>query len=82
MLRENTVFAQKIIDFYAGKGVECYVVDEHLTLLVTLSSDGRSHEFRYGSRAFAGGHNCRKFYATLEREFSKLRAAASPAAVN
>jgi len=76
MLRENTVFAQKIIDFYTDKGVECSVVDEHLSLLVTLSADGKTHEFRYGSRAFAGSHHCRKFYLVLEREWSNLKAAA------
>ncbi|MFA6433923.1 MAG: hypothetical protein WCW52_04445 [Elusimicrobiales bacterium] len=73
MLREKTVFARKIIDYYAEKGVECSVVDEHLSLLVTLSSGDRTHEFRYGNRAFAGFHHCKKFYAALEREFSKLR---------
>lgn len=77
MLRENTVFAQKIIDFYTEKGVECSVVDEHLSLLVTLSLDGKIHEFRYGSRAFAGNHHCKKFYQVLEREWSNLKAAVS-----
>lgn len=76
MLRENTAFAQKIIDFYTEKGVECSVVDEHLSLLVTLSADGRTHEFRYGSRAFAGNHHGKKFYQVLEREWSSLKAAA------
>ncbi len=75
MLRENTVFAQKIIDFYTEKGVECSVVDEHLSLLVTLSADGRDHEFRYGNRAFGGMHHCRKFYMVLEQEWAKLKAA-------
>lgn len=28
MLRENTVFTQKVLDFYAIKGVDCLVVDE------------------------------------------------------
>lgn len=78
MLREGTVFAQKIIDFYADKGVECSVVDEHLSLLVTLSADGRNHEFRYGRRAFAGAHNWKKFYQTLDRESAKLRSAPAP----
>ena len=73
MLRENTVFAQKIIDFYTDKGIECSVVDEHLSLLVTLFADGRGHEFRYGNRAFAGIHHFKKFYLVLEREFSKLK---------
>lgn len=76
MLRENTVFAQKIIDFYTEKGVDCSVVDEHLSLLVTLSADGRAHEFRYGNRAFAGNHHSRKFYLVLEKELSNLKAAA------
>lgn len=80
MLRENTVFAQKIIDFYAEKGVECSVVDEHLSLLVTLSADGRTHEFRYGNRAFAGINHWKKFYQVLEREWSELKAAAPEAA--
>jgi hypothetical protein len=75
MLRENTVFARKIIDFYGDKGVECTVVDEHLSLLVTLSADGRTHEFRYGGRAFGGALHCKKFYMALEREFSALRSA-------
>lgn len=85
MLRENTVFAQKIIDFYTEKGVECSVVDEHLSLLVTLSADGRAHEFRYGNRAFAGNHHAKKFYLVLEREWSNLKAAvpeSAPAAIN
>lgn len=79
MLRENTVFAQKIINFYADKGVECSVVDEHLSLLVTLAVAGRTHEFRYGNRAFAGMHHCKKFYMVLEREWSRLKAAAPEA---
>ena len=73
MLRENTVFAQKIIEFYTDKGVDCSVVDEHSTLLVTLSADGGVHEFRYGNKAFAGGHNWKKFYQVLEREWLKLK---------
>ncbi len=76
-MRENTVFAQKIIDFYTDKGVECSVVDEHSTLLVTLSADGGSHDFRYGKRAFAGIHNLKKFYLVLEREWEKLKEDAS-----
>jgi len=77
MLRENTAFAQKIIDFYTDKGVECSVVDEHLSLLVTLSLDGTSHEFRYGGRAFAENHHSKKFRLVLERELAKLRSASS-----
>ncbi len=73
MLREGTVFAQKIIDFYADKGIECSVVDEHLSLLVTLSADGETHEFRYGRRAFAGHNNWKRFYQVLEGEFSRLK---------
>ena len=80
MLRENTVFARKIIDFYTEKGVDCSVVDEHLSLLVTLSSDGREHEFRYGGRAFGGHHNQKKFCMVLDRELAKLKAEAAPAA--
>jgi len=80
MLRENTVFAQKIIDFYTEKGVECSVVDEHLSLLVTLSADGRTHEFRYGNRAFAGINHWKKFYLVLEKEWSNLKAAAPESA--
>ncbi len=75
MLRENTLFAQKIIDFYTEKGVECSVVDEHLSLLVTLALDGSTHEFRYGNRAFGGTHHTKKFYKVLDRELSKLKAA-------
>lgn len=75
MLRENTVFAQKIIDFYTEKGVDCSVVDEHLSLLVTLSAEGRTHEFRYGNRAFAGNRHVKKFYLVLEREWSNLKSA-------
>ena len=80
MLRENTVFAQRIIDYYTDKGVECSVVDEHSTLLVTLAADGNTHEFRYGKRAFAGAHNWKKFYLVLEREWSNLKEAAPSAA--
>lgn len=80
MLRENTVFAQKIIDFYTEKGVECSVVDEHLSLLVTLSADGRTHEFRYGNRAFAASHHPKKFYQVLDRELSNLKADAPESA--
>lgn len=80
MLRENTVFAQKIIDFYTEKGVDCSVVDEHLSLLVTLSADGRTHEFRYGNRAFAGNHHSKKFYLVLEKEWSNLKASAPESA--
>ena len=79
MLRENTVFAQKILDFYAMKGVDCSVVDERQTLLVSLATEGRTREFRYGKRAFAGLHHSRKFYATLEREFCNLWTAPEPA---
>jgi len=75
MLREGTAFAQKIIDFYTDKGIDCSVVDEHLSLLVTLSANGRTHEFRYGRRAFAGAHSWKKFYRTLDREFSNLKTA-------
>lgn len=73
MLREGTVFARKIIDFYSGKGIECSVVDEHSSLLVMLCSEEDTHEFRYGSRAFAGGGSWRKIYRELEREFCVLR---------
>ncbi len=78
MLRENTVFARKIIDFYTEKDVDCSVVDEHLSLLVTLSLDGKEHEFRYGSRAFGGHHNHKKFCLVLDRELEKLKAEAAP----
>lgn len=77
MLREGTAFARKIIDFYADRGIECSVVDEHLSLLITLCAAGETHEFRYGNRAFAGATNWKKFYQTLERELSSLRAEAS-----
>ncbi|MHB0996044.1 MAG: hypothetical protein ACYC2I_06720 [Elusimicrobiales bacterium] len=77
MLREKTMFAHKIIDFYGDRGIECSVVDEHLSLLITLSAAGETHEFRYGNRAFAGATNWKKFYQTLERELSSLRAEAS-----
>lgn len=83
MLRENTVFAQKIINYYAEKGIGCSIVDEHLSLLVTISAEGEIHEFRYGNRAFAGMHNSRKFYLVLERELAELKSlvsAAEPAA--
>lgn len=79
MLRENTVFAQKIIDYYSERGVDCTVVDEHLSLLVTLCAEGENHEFRCGRRAFAGCHPGRKFYRMLESELSALRAAVSAA---
>lgn len=75
MLREGTVYARKIIDFYSGKGIECSVVDEHSSLLVTLCADGEMHEFRCGSRAFASGNNWRRIYRDLEREFFVLRGA-------
>ena len=78
MLREGTVFAHRIIDFYADKGIDCSVVDEHLSLLVTLASDGKSHEFRYGRRAFANTHNWKKVYQTLDRESARLRSAPVP----
>ncbi|OIO02493.1 MAG: hypothetical protein COX65_06105 [Elusimicrobia bacterium CG_4_10_14_0_2_um_filter_56_8] len=85
MLREKTLFAQKIIDFYTDKGVECSVVDEHLSLLVTLSAEGKTHEFRYGNRAFAKNHCGKKFYMVLEKEWSNLKgtpAAAAPSEKN
>lgn len=79
MLREGTAFARKIIDFYTDRGIECSVVDEHLSLLITLSAAGETHEFRYGNRAFAGATNWKRFYQVLERELSNLKAeAASP----
>jgi len=81
MLREGTVFAHKIIDFYADRGIECSVVDEHLSLLVTLSASGETHEFRYGNRAFAGTTNWKRFYHVLERELSSLKVEASSAPV-
>ena len=71
---ENTVFARKIIEFYSDRDIECSVVDEHLSLLVTLSDAGETHEFRYGNRAFAGATNWRRFYQVLERELSNLKA--------
>ena len=77
MLLEGTVFARKIINFYADRGVECSVVDEHLSLLVTLSAAGETHEFRYGNRAFAGTNNWKRFYQVLERELSSLKAKVS-----
>ncbi len=79
MLRENTVFAKKIIDFYTEKGVECSVVDEHLSLLVTISGEGRTHDFRYGNRAFGAMHHCRNFYMVLDRELAKLKGAPAAA---
>lgn len=79
MLRENTAFAHKIINFYTHKGVECSVVDEHSSLLIMLYSEGRTHEFRYGKRAFAGLNHSRQFYRTLERELLNLKAAPAPA---
>ena len=82
MLRENTVFTQKVLDFYAIKGVDCLVVDERQTLLITLSVEGRTREFRCGKRAGAGLHHSRKFYAALEREFCNLWTAPEPAARN
>ncbi|MBU2574166.1 MAG: hypothetical protein KKH28_08840 [Elusimicrobia bacterium] len=85
MPRENAVFARKIIDFYTDRGVECSVVDEQSTLLVTLSADGNAHEFRYGKRAFAGIYHWKKFYLVLEGEWSKLKEAVpapAPAAKN
>lgn len=80
MLRENTVFAQKIIDYYQQRGIECTVVDEHLSLRIALCGEGETHEFCYGKRAFAGTRLGRKFYRMLESELSKLKAAA-PAGV-
>lgn len=74
MLREGTAFARKIIDFYADRGIECWVVDEHLSLLVTLSAAGEIHEFRYGSLAFAGAASWKTFCQVLERELDKLKA--------
>lgn len=75
MLREETVFAMKIIDFYADKGLDCTVVDERSSLLVTLSGRDRTHEFRYGGRAFEGKVRWRKFCSVLESEYSKMSAA-------
>lgn len=80
MLREKTAFAMRIIEYYAEKGVECTIVDEHLSMLVAISSEGEIHEFRYGNRAFAGIHNYRKFCLVLERELSNLTALISEAA--
>lgn len=80
MLRENTVFAKKIIEYYSERGTACTVVDEHLSLLVTLCEEGETHEFRCGRRAFAGGHVGRKFYRMLESELARLKAALAPAA--
>lgn len=77
MLREGTIFAQKTMDFFADRGVDCSVVDEHLSLLVTLTAGEETHEFRYGNRAFAGATNWRKFYQVLERELSCLKMEAS-----
>jgi hypothetical protein len=82
MLKGNTVFAQKILDFYAVKGVDCLVVHERQTLLITLAVEGRTREFRYGKRAFPGLQQPRKFYAALEREFCNLWTAPEPAACN
>lgn len=82
MLKENTVFAQRIIDFYAAKGVDCSIVDEHMSLLVTLTLNGVTHEFRYGKRAFAGIRHAREFYMTLEREFCRLRRLGMRAGLN
>lgn len=76
MLREGTAFARRIIDFYADRGIDCSVVDEHLSLLITLSAAGETHEFRHGNRSFAGATSWKKFYQ-LEREPSSLRAEAS-----
>lgn len=78
MLRENTVFAKKILQYYGERGLACTVVDEHLSLLVTLCEEGETHEFRCGRRAFGGGQFGRKFYRMLEGELSKLRVASPP----
>lgn len=74
MLREETEFARKIIDFYADRGLDCTVVDERSSLLVTLAGRDRTHKFRCGGRAFAGRISWKKFYAGLESEYSKMGA--------
>lgn len=74
MLREETEFARKIIDFYADKGLDCTVVDERSSLLVTLTGQDRTHAFRCGGRAFTGRISWKKFYAGLEGEYSKMNA--------
>lgn len=72
MLHEGTDFAHMILDFYSDKGIECSVVDEHTSLLVTLSADGSNREFRCVRRALSSGANLRNFYIMLEREYGQL----------
>jgi hypothetical protein len=70
---ENAGCARKIIDYCTDKGVDCSVVDEHLSLLITLSEEGRSHQFRYDKRNFAWVRHCKKFCMALDRELLKLK---------
>jgi len=66
------------MSFYGGKGVDCAVVEEQSCLVVTLCSDCKTHEFRYGRKAFAGAHKAGIFQRVLEREYAELLAGAGP----
>lgn len=77
---QKALAAQKIIGFYAEKGIGCTVAAEELSLLVTLSAGGRTHKFRYPVREPSDARHCKALNRALEKELSKLMPAAAPAA--
>lgn len=76
MLKDRTAFARRIIEFYAEKGLDCSVVDEHRTLLVTLCSGAGTHEFRCARHDFAAAAQPGRLAPLLERELGRLKRAA------
>lgn len=80
MPRNKTAFARKIIDFFTERDIDCTIVDDHQKYRITISVDGKTREFSYGSRDFSRFQNPRTFYMALESELAQLRAApAEPA---
>jgi len=73
MLRQEAAYAREIIDYYNGNGVECWVVDEHSSLLVSLSSGASTHEFRLPERELVRHGGKKGFYRTLEKELRNFK---------
>lgn len=75
MAREGAAVAGRIMGFFGDRGVDCSVVDEHKSLLVTLYADGRCREFRWGLRPPPGGSCWKRLSRLLEWEYNRLKRA-------
>lgn len=73
MQHNEAVLAQKIIDFYKDKGIDCSVVDERLSFLITLSDGENTHRFRLRNKLFNKVASWKAFYLMLGKEGLKLK---------